>query len=85
MKIVWQIRRIFDGIGVEMTTDVFEKIWEQASSRHPAGLVRLNKFSYFHVLLATKTFGIHIITCDPCLSLFHKVDKILLALGSRPP
>lgn len=40
MKIVWQIRRIFDGIGVEMTTDVFEKIWEQASSRHPAGLVK---------------------------------------------
>ena len=35
----FQIRRIFDGIGVEMTTDAFEKIWEQASTRHPAGLV----------------------------------------------
>lgn len=44
MKIVWQIRRIFDGIGVEMTTDVFEKIWEQASSRHPAGLVSVESF-----------------------------------------
>ena len=67
MKIVWQIRRIFDGIGVEMTTDVFEKIWEQASSRHPAGLVKTKQILYLYVLLATKTFGIHIITCDPCL------------------
>lgn len=23
-----------------MTTDAFEKIWEQASTRHPAGLVK---------------------------------------------
>lgn len=40
----YEIRRIFDGIGVEMTTDVFEKIWEQASSRHPAGLVSVESF-----------------------------------------
>jgi len=40
--VIFQIRRIFDGIGVEMTTDVFEKIWETASTRHPNGLVKKN-------------------------------------------
>ncbi|XP_068752255.1 EF-hand domain-containing family member B-like [Montipora capricornis] len=40
----YEIRRIFDGIGVEMTSDVFEKIWEQASTRHPSGLVSVESF-----------------------------------------
>lgn len=40
----YEIRRIFDGIGVEMTTDVFEKIWETASTRHPNGLVSVESF-----------------------------------------
>jgi len=40
----YEIRRIFDGIGVEMTSDVFEKIWEQASTRHPTGLVSVESF-----------------------------------------
>lgn len=40
----YEIRRIFDGIGVEMTTDAFEKIWKEASTRHPAGLVSVESF-----------------------------------------
>ncbi|KAL9958296.1 hypothetical protein ACROYT_G035296 [Oculina patagonica] len=40
----YEIRRIFDGIGVEMTTNAFEKIWEQASTRHPNGLVSVEAF-----------------------------------------
>lgn len=40
----YEIRRIFDGIGVEMTSDAFEKIWEEASTRHPTGLVSVETF-----------------------------------------
>lgn len=40
----YEIRRIFDGIGVEMTSDAFEKIWEEASTRHPTGLVSIETF-----------------------------------------
>ncbi|KAJ7351911.1 hypothetical protein OS493_034516 [Desmophyllum pertusum] len=40
----YEIRRIFDGIGVEMTSNAFEKIWEQASTRHPNGLVSVESF-----------------------------------------
>ena len=29
-----------------MTSDAFEKIWEQASTRHPAGLVSHNIINF---------------------------------------
>ena len=34
-----------------MTTDVFEKIWDQASSRHPAGLVKTKHFYNFFTFM----------------------------------
>jgi len=36
-----QMRRIIDGIGVEMTPEIFNTIWDVASTTSPQGLVSL--------------------------------------------
>ena len=44
-----------------MTTDAFEKIWEQASTRHPAGLVNttfLLRINAYFVPLTENSFMI---------------------------
>lgn len=41
------MRRIFDGIGVQMTTDTFDKVWEMAQAKDPSSNVSL-KLSTSH-------------------------------------
>jgi len=40
----FEIRRIIDGIGVAMSQESFQKIWEMAASRNPKGEVSLESF-----------------------------------------
>ena len=35
-----QVKRIFENIGVTMTTEVFEQLWQEAAARDPKGEVR---------------------------------------------
>lgn len=69
------MRRIIDGIGVEMTPETFDQIWSMASTISPQGLVsttqdlyRTTKFFQFCVLTPFLCF-VFVILCL-CNSLF---------------